>query len=111
MQAAVTGARELGPSTGAALPLVAHVLSCAGWPTPVTNPPAPLPDGLPPLLGLGTWTDFPGTERLVRLVPGSVAIFHGGPGHVIHRPDNPCATDAVDRYLVELELPPPGTVC
>jgi pimeloyl-ACP methyl ester carboxylesterase len=111
MAETVSRVRAIGPALAAALPLVAHALTCAGWPAPLSNPPAALPVGLPPLLGLGTWTDFPGTERVTRQVPGSVAVFHDGPGHVIYRPDNPCATDAVDRYLVDLVLPAPGTTC
>jgi hypothetical protein len=111
MAAAVARAGRIGPALGAALPLVSHVLTCAGWPAPLSNPPAALPSGLPPLLGLGTWTDFPGTERVTRQVSGSVAVFHDGLGHVIYRPDNPCAIDAVDRYLTDLQLPAPGTTC
>ncbi|MFI7614372.1 hypothetical protein ACIBP6_24365 [Nonomuraea terrae] len=37
-----------------------HPLGCVGWPTPVTNPPGPLPvDRLPPFAGAGTWSDPP----------------------------------------------------
>jgi hypothetical protein len=48
-----------------------HALGCAGWPTPVTNPPADLPAGrLPPLLGPGTSTDYADTAGIVGRVPG-----------------------------------------
>ncbi|MCO1654870.1 alpha/beta fold hydrolase [Pseudonocardia humida] len=111
MVGTVERVRAVGPALGVSMPIVAHVLTCAGWPAPLANPPAPLPDGLPPLLGLGTWTDFPGTERAVRQVPGSVAVRHDGPGHVLYRTGNACAIEVADRYLTDLELPEPGTTC
>ncbi|WP_219415921.1 alpha/beta fold hydrolase [Pseudonocardia nigra] len=109
--ATVQRIRSVAPNTGVGHPLVAHGLTCVGWPAPVTNPPAPLPDGVPPLLGAGTWGDFDGTARVLAQVPGSVTIFHDGPGHVLYTSGNACVVEHANRYFLEGMLPPPGTTC
>ncbi|MFC4531316.1 alpha/beta fold hydrolase [Sphaerisporangium dianthi] len=87
-------------------------LVCSGWRLPIANPPRPLPvKGLPPVLGLGSQSDSASTGDLVRRIPGSVTVRYDGPGHVMYLAGNRCMTGHADRYLAELELPPPGTVC
>lgn len=87
-------------------------LSCAGWPSPVTNPRAPLPgDDLPPLLGAGTWEDLPGTEQTVKQVPGSRTVRFEGQGHGLYLTGERCTIGHVNRYLIDLTLPAPATVC
>ncbi len=87
-------------------------LVCSGWKQPIANPPRPLPAaGLPPVLGLGSYTDFASTEALTRKIPGSVSVRYDGPGHVMYLAGNRCMTEHADRYLVELTLPPAATVC
>ncbi|MGW3351870.1 alpha/beta fold hydrolase [Nonomuraea rubra] len=88
-------------------------LACAGWPAPVTNPPAPLPaTGLPPFLGVGSWTDHTGVETIVRHVPGSATLRYEGHGHTLYVQGlSGCVTAHVNRYLTTLRLPPPGTTC
>jgi pimeloyl-ACP methyl ester carboxylesterase len=89
-----------------------HALGCAGWPTPVTNPPAALPaDRLPPLLGAGTWTDHADTAAVVAPVPGSGTVRYDGPGHGLYLGGDACTIAHADRYLVFRRLPPPATVC
>jgi pimeloyl-ACP methyl ester carboxylesterase len=102
---------RIAPNTGASFPLIQHITTCVGWPTPVTNPPRPLPTHLPPLLGAGTWTDYPGTDRVVSQVPGSTTIYHDGPGHTLYGTGNACVIALVDRYFTTRRLPPPGTRC
>jgi pimeloyl-ACP methyl ester carboxylesterase len=111
LAATVQRLRTVAPDTGASFPLAAHTPTCSGWPAPVTNPPAPLPEGVPPLLGAGTWTDFPGTARAIQQVAGSRSIYHDGPGHVLYASGNTCAIQHVNRYLATTKLPPPGTRC
>ncbi|WP_169952379.1 alpha/beta fold hydrolase [Microbispora sp. H11081] len=102
-------AREISPNLGGA-PF--EQLACSGWPWPAANPSRPLPaDGLPPLLGMGTWGDFAMTESLVLRVPGSAAVRYDGPGHVLYLSGNRCAIGHATRYLTDLTLPPPGAVC
>ncbi|MEU8150570.1 alpha/beta fold hydrolase [Nonomuraea sp. NPDC048901] len=89
-----------------------HRLGCVGWPTPVTNPFEPLPTkGLPPFLGVGSWTDFVSSADLVRHVPGSVAVQYQSNGHALYNSGVSCIIGHVNRYLTSLRLPPPGTVC
>ncbi|MEV0200198.1 alpha/beta hydrolase [Nonomuraea sp. NPDC050691] len=89
-----------------------HPLGCAGWPAPVTNPPVPLPaKGLPPFLGVGSRTDFGLAEDIVRRVPGSSAVPYEGDGHALYNSGVSCVIAHVNRYLVSLRLPAPGTVC
>jgi pimeloyl-ACP methyl ester carboxylesterase len=89
-----------------------HPLACVGWPTPVTNPPAPLPaKGLPPYLGVGAWTDLAGSADIVRRVPGSATVQYQGNGHALYNSGNSCIIAHVNRYLISLRLPAPGTIC
>ncbi|MEV0150208.1 MULTISPECIES: alpha/beta fold hydrolase [unclassified Nonomuraea] len=89
-----------------------HPLGCVGWPTRVTNPLAPLPaTGLPPFLGVGSWTDFDQSADIVRRVPGSAAVLYDGHGHALYNSGVSCIIGHVNRYLTRLRLPPPGTVC
>ncbi|GAA2204435.1 hypothetical protein GCM10009850_003600 [Nonomuraea monospora] len=89
-----------------------HPLACVGWPSPVTNPPGPLPAGeLPPYLGVGSLTDFDASADLVRRVPGSGAIQYLDHGHGLYNAGNSCVIAHVNRYLTSLRLPAPGAVC
>jgi hypothetical protein len=88
-----------------------HRLGCAGWPTPATNPARALPEGLPPFLGAGTWTDYTDTADLVRRVPGSRTVRFDGPGHGLYLTGDPCTIAHANAYLTDLRLPPPGATC
>ncbi|GAA4195217.1 alpha/beta hydrolase [Streptosporangium oxazolinicum] len=106
--------REASPHLGAA-PF--DMLACSGWPRPVANPSRPLPvRGLPPFLGAGSWSDYTMTASLAGIVPGSVTVRYDGPGHVLYMPGgngpaSRCVIGHATRYLVDLTLPAPGTVC
>ncbi|GAA1294633.1 alpha/beta hydrolase [Saccharothrix xinjiangensis] len=104
---------RVAPNTGPAFPLAWHLpTTCTGWPAPVANPPAPLPRGLPPLLGAGTWLDHAATARVTAQVPGSRTIRHDGPGHNLFAGmANQCVIDLVSRYVTTRALPPAGTTC
>ncbi|MEU8222089.1 alpha/beta fold hydrolase [Kribbella sp. NPDC048915] len=98
------------PYTGAAGTIQLAVLSCIGWPVPVRNAPAALPDGLPPLLMAGNWTEYDAALRVVDQVPGSGSIYHDGPGHTLYQ-SSVCARTKIDSYLMDLVVPPRGTRC
>ncbi|MER6170816.1 alpha/beta hydrolase [Streptosporangium sp. NPDC001681] len=106
--------RQASPNLGAG---ALDMLSCSGWPRPVAHPSRPLPTrGLPPFLGAGSWSDHDMTASLVGKVPGSTTIQYDGPGHVLYMPGNNgpasrCVIGHLTRYLVDLRLPAPGTVC
>ncbi|MFI6500600.1 alpha/beta fold hydrolase [Nonomuraea typhae] len=111
LTAEVNRLRKLAPSTGEAGTLAAGTLACTGWPAGVTNPPAPLPKGLPPFLGSGAWGESDAVQRVVNQVPGSALVRHEGPGHTLYA-SNPCARAHIDRYLTDATLPPsPETEC
>lgn len=106
----LTRLRKAAPNAGAASTLALGTLLCVGWPVPVTNPPAPLPKTLPPLLGAGAWGEFDAVTRAISRVPGSVTITHNGPGHTLYL-FNPCARTHINRYFTDRTLPPKNTTC
>ncbi|MFF5207946.1 alpha/beta fold hydrolase [Streptosporangium sp. NPDC000396] len=110
MDATVARLRRIAPNTGAASTIATETLGCVGWPVPVTNPPSPLPKGLPPLLGAGTWGESDAVQRVLDQVPGSGLVRHDGPGHTLYLL-NACAREHIDRYFTDRVLPPNGTKC
>jgi pimeloyl-ACP methyl ester carboxylesterase len=101
---------KAAPDMGITGTPVAATLGCVGWPAPVTDPPAPLPKGLPPLLGAGAWVESDAIQRVLDQVPGSAKIVHDGPGHTLYYA-NACARDHIDHYLTDRVLPPTKTTC
>jgi hypothetical protein len=101
---------KAAPDMGITGTPVAATLGCVGWPAPVTDPPAPLPKGLPPLLGAGAWVESDAIQRVLDQVPGSAEIVHDGPGHTLYYA-NACARDHIDHYLTDRVLPPTKTTC
>ncbi|MFI7442958.1 alpha/beta hydrolase [Nonomuraea indica] len=68
--------------------------------------------GLPPFLGVGTtWFDYPSTKSFTSMIPGSVTVAYDGPGHVMYLSGKKCPIRHATRYLTDLTLPQPGTVC
>ena len=110
MTATVARLDRVAPHTGAAGTLATATLACVGWPVPVTNPPRPLPGGLPPLLGAGAWDESDAVQRVLDQVPGSALVRHEGPGHTLYL-GNECARDHINRYFTDRVLPPPATTC
>ncbi|QUQ71371.1 alpha/beta fold hydrolase [Kutzneria sp. CA-103260] len=100
---------RVDPVLGAAGTMIAFTLACVSWPGTVDNPPRPLPRGLPPLLAVGTWDDFPATDRVVSRVPGSGFVSHDGGGHELYATGNACVIALVDKYF--LTGVPPKAVC
>ncbi|MFI9596710.1 alpha/beta fold hydrolase [Nonomuraea sp. NPDC052265] len=103
-------ARKIAPEyAGAAI----DALGCAGWPLPVANPSRMLPTrGLPPFLGVGTtWFDYTSTKSFTSMIPGSVTVAYDGPGHVMYLSGKKCPIRHATRYLTDLTLPEPHTVC
>ncbi|WP_067966609.1 alpha/beta hydrolase [Nocardiopsis trehalosi] len=112
-EAAATAERieEAAPLTGGRLQMYGNILSCAGWPTPVSNPPGPLPAEVPPMLGAGSWSDGGSTARAVDAVEGGVTIRRDGPGHGLYWMGDACVIAHADHYLRTTELPPADTIC
>jgi hypothetical protein len=49
--------------------------------------------------------------RSERLLGNAVLLTHEGYGHLSFKDPSQCVEAAMVRYLVDLETPPPGTVC
>jgi pimeloyl-ACP methyl ester carboxylesterase len=110
LTAATDHLRKIAPNTGTANTMASATLGCIGWPVPVTNPPAPLPKGLPPILGAGAWGESDAVERVLSAVPGSATIHHDGPGHTLYG-NNSCARAHINTYFTDRTLPPQKTKC
>ncbi|QFY12693.1 alpha/beta fold hydrolase [Nonomuraea phyllanthi] len=108
--AAVKRLRRVAPNAGTANTMASATLACIGWPQPVTNPPAPLPKGLPPMLGAGAWGESDAVQRVLSQVPGSATIHHDGPGHTLYGV-NACARDHINTYFTDRRLPATTTKC
>lgn len=103
----------LSPRFGAAV--ANELIACAYWPVSSQRQPAPLTTaGLPPVLVIGTTGDaatpYASAERVAAALPGAVLLTLDGEGHTAFGRSD-CIDDAVDDYLIDLETPPPGTVC
>lgn len=101
---------RLAPNVGSVGTMLANTLTCVGWPTPVTNPPSPLPAGLPPLLGAGAWDEYDAIGTVLDQVPGSGSIRHEDAGHTLYG-SNACARQLINRYFTDREVPARGTEC
>lgn len=92
------------------------ITTCAGWPVRVSNPQHRLSVKDGPARILVTASAFdPPTPRgwslnVARQLPGSVFLTYEGVGHGDYYL-SPCAQQAIDRYLISLATPAPGTRC
>ncbi len=104
--------RAAYPTFGA--DLAVSMLGCAVWPGKHDPFEAGRAAGAPPILVVGTKGDpatpYEQTAALASLLGTGVVLTWNGDGHTAY-PDTPCITEAVDRYLIDLRVPPVGTVC
>jgi pimeloyl-ACP methyl ester carboxylesterase len=109
-------AEVVAPRTRGASQTWAVQTDCAGWSTPVANPPQPaVVRGAPPILIVNAThdpsTSLPWAVGLFRQIEGSVLLIRAGDGHTSYFLPRPSRTrDAIDAYLLTGELPPPNTV-
>jgi len=92
------------------------VRACLGWPSPVANPPHQLHvRTTTPLLLLNSVHDVRtgyvwATNVAAQLGrPGRLVTYEGS-GHGAYG-NTPCTTAMIDRYLIDLIVPPPGARC
>jgi pimeloyl-ACP methyl ester carboxylesterase len=112
-QALAAELAELSPRLGAAI--VNELLPCAYWPAPpASDPRAVERPGTPPVLVIGTAGDpatpYEQAQRVTERLGDAVLLTYQGEGHGALR-RSACVDDAVTRYLEDLELPDPGTIC
>lgn len=92
--------------------------TCVGMPKPAKGD--KLGDlavkGAPPVLVIGTTGDpatpYAGAQATVKKVAGSTLLTYDATEHTAYGSGrSSCIDDAVDRYLVDLTMPAPGTHC
>jgi len=92
------------------------VRACLGWPKPVANPPHRLHIRTKtPLLLLNSVHDVRtgyvwATNVAAQLGRHGRLVTYDGSGHGAYG-NTPCTTAVVDRYLIDLIVPPRGTHC
>jgi pimeloyl-ACP methyl ester carboxylesterase len=89
---------------------------CSTWPTrPTTGTSAIHAPGAPPILVLGTTRDpatpYVWAQSLAEELDSGVLVTRRGDGHGAYAQRNPCIDDAVDRYLIDGQLPRRGLTC
>jgi pimeloyl-ACP methyl ester carboxylesterase len=101
------------PRFGAA---VANELAvCAEWPVTASSAaPDTTPADAPPVLVVGNTGDpatpYANAVAVAEALPGAALLTVERDGHTAYLSDT-CASLRVDRYLVDLELPPRGATC
>ncbi len=109
----------LGPALSKASPLFGpsaqySALLCAYWPVTPKNPPPLTVHNVPPILLVGGTNDpatrYAWAQSVNRQIPGSVLLTREGNGHTSYGSSS-CARAAEEAYLINLTLPPKGTVC
>jgi pimeloyl-ACP methyl ester carboxylesterase len=95
-------------------PLAVGMLTCAYWPAERDPYPTGAAKGAPPILVVGTTGDpatpYEQTAKLAGMLGVGVVLTWEGEGHTAY-PQTACITEAVDDYLISLEVPPAGQRC
>ncbi|MFA3876678.1 alpha/beta hydrolase [Streptomyces sp. MMCC 100] len=93
-------------------------LTCDGWPVPGAAPhPEVSAPGAPPVLLVGNTGDpatpYEGAARMAERLGKKVGVelTYEGEGHGAYDSGNTCVQNAVNAYLLNGNLPNPGTVC
>jgi pimeloyl-ACP methyl ester carboxylesterase len=89
--------------------------SCAFWPVPPTSTPHQISvSGLPRVLVVSTTNDpatpYQAGVDLAKELGGALLTFQGTQHTVVFQ-GNACVDDVAAKYLVDLEVPPPGAKC
>jgi pimeloyl-ACP methyl ester carboxylesterase len=104
--------RKKYPMFGASLAL--DMLKCANWPAPRDPYPTGPANGAPPILVVGTTGDpatpYEQTAKLADMLGVGRVLTWEGEGHTAY-PQTHCISEAVDRYLIDLIVPPEGKRC
>jgi pimeloyl-ACP methyl ester carboxylesterase len=105
----VAAAPTFGPLLGSGLD------GCTDWPVPANPVPTISATGSAPILVVGTVGDpatpYEWSERMTSALGSATLLTFEGDGHTAFLTSGACIQDAVSTYLVDLELPAPGTRC
>jgi pimeloyl-ACP methyl ester carboxylesterase len=105
--------RATAPRFGPAIALSG--LSCAAWPVaPVGRPASVRAEGAPPVVVVGTTRDpatpYGWAQAVAGRLASAVLLTVDGDGHTVYRGSAPaCVREAVDAYLVALQVPAPAS--
>ncbi|MEY2436041.1 MAG: hypothetical protein QOF97_877 [Acidimicrobiaceae bacterium] len=93
-----------------------ELLPCAFWPAPVKSVVGPVAaHGAPPILVVGNTHDaatpYEQAQRVASGLERATLLTFDSAGHTAFGTGNPCILDAMTAYLVDLRLPPEGTIC
>jgi pimeloyl-ACP methyl ester carboxylesterase len=96
-------------------PFFSDVTDCLGWTGPVSNPQHQLrPHHAPPILMTNgihdIATPYEWAQHVVQQLPTATLLTYDGTGHGDYT-NSLCARDAIDKYLLTLQLPARGTHC
>jgi pimeloyl-ACP methyl ester carboxylesterase len=91
-------------------------LPCGYWPVPANNAPTKIrAAGSGPIVVVGTTRDpatpYKWAQSLAAELQNGHLITYNGDGHTAYMRSNSCVDDAVDAYLVNGVVPPPGLKC
>jgi hypothetical protein len=91
-------------------------LPCALWPARATRPPRPfVARGAPAIVVVGgkgdPATPYEWAQGLARELSSGRLLTYEGDGHTSYARGSACVDGAVDAYLVDLNVPSPGTTC
>jgi pimeloyl-ACP methyl ester carboxylesterase len=104
--------REKYPLFGAALAL--GMLPCTFWPGTKDPYPTGAAVGAPPIVVVGTTGDpatpYENTAELAKMLGTGRVLTWEGEGHTAY-PSTKCIVDAVDGYLIDLQVPKEGLRC
>jgi pimeloyl-ACP methyl ester carboxylesterase len=105
--------REQAPHFGGST--ANEMLPCATWPAPVTGDTEPIDaPGAPPILVVGNTGDpatpLANAEEVAATLDDGHLLVVEMDGHTAYG-SNLCATEVIDAYMIDLELPEPGARC
>ena len=109
-----TQAARVSPHFGATTAWLG--LPCALWPVRVAQPARPIAArGAPPIVVVGgkgdPATPYAWAEGLAHELSSGRLVTYEGDGHTSYARGSGCVDDAIDSYLVDLQVPPAGTTC
>ncbi|KUL32719.1 alpha/beta hydrolase [Actinoplanes awajinensis] len=105
----------IAPQVRASPLALSAAAGCVGWPVPPSSPQRRLSPAKMPMLLVNARHD-PATgyvwaqQTAAQLGPNARLLTYQGWGHIAYS-HSPCVKAAVERYLVDLTPPAPGTTC